>query len=154
MSIPQGIEVEPLPQLMIEPAVRAALLEDLGRAGDITTQATVPAAAKARVLLNARVPGRVSGLDCARMSFRLIDPALKVAVVKPDGSDVMPGDTIAAIEGPARSILTGERVALNFMGHMSGIATATREIANSIAHTKARICCTRKTTPGLRLFEK
>ncbi|MGX1197107.1 nicotinate-nucleotide pyrophosphorylase (carboxylating) [Parvibaculum sp. MBR-TMA-1.3b-4.2] len=149
-----SIDVEPLPPLMIEPAVRDALLEDLGRAGDITTQATVPAGAKARVLLNARVPGRVSGLDCARMSFRLIDPALKVAVVKPDGSDVMPGDTIAAIEGPARSILTGERVALNFMGHMSGIATATREIANAIAHTKARICCTRKTTPGLRLFEK
>src|SRR5690606_41068270 len=93
----------PLPALMIEPAIRAALSEDLGRAGDITTQATVPAEAKARVLLNARVPGRVAGLDCARMAFRLIDPALKVAVVREDGSDVEPGDTIAAIEGDRKS---------------------------------------------------
>jgi len=144
----------PLPSLMIEPAVRAALAEDLGRAGDITTQATVPAEAKARVLLNARQPGRIAGLDCARMAFRLVDPSLKVAVVKGDGSDVEPGDTIAAIEGPARGILTGERVALNFLGHMSGIATATREIARAIEGTKAHVCCTRKTTPGLRIFEK
>ena len=91
----------PLPPLMIEPAVRAALLEDLGRAGDITTQATVPAEAKARVLINARQPGRIAGLDCARMAFRLVDPSLKVAVVKGDGSDVEPGDTIAAIDAVA-----------------------------------------------------
>ncbi|PKQ00691.1 MAG: nicotinate-nucleotide diphosphorylase (carboxylating), partial [Alphaproteobacteria bacterium HGW-Alphaproteobacteria-12] len=144
----------PLPSLMIEPAVRAALAEDLGRAGDITTQATVPEAAQARVLINAREPGRVAGLDCARMAFHLVEPMLKVAVMKGDGTDVMPGDTIAAIEGPARGILTGERVALNFLGHMSGIATATRAIARAIEGTKAHVCCTRKTTPGLRIFEK
>ena len=148
------LHLTPLPSLMIEPAVRAALAEDLGRAGDITTQATVPEAAQARVLLNAREAGRVAGLDCARMAFRLVEPLLKVAVVKGDGADVMPGDTIAAIEGPARGILTGERVALNFLGHMSGIATATRAIARAIEGTKAHVCCTRKTTPGLRVFEK
>jgi len=149
-----NIHLEPLPALMIEPAVRAALVEDLGRAGDITTMATVPAAATARVLINARQPGCVAGLDCARMAFRLVEPALKVAVLKGDGSDVEPGETIAAIEGPARGILTAERVALNFLGHMSGIATATREIARVIEGTRAHVCCTRKTTPGLRIFEK
>ena len=147
-------DLEPLSPLFIEPAVRAALVEDLGRAGDITTEATIPAAAKARVVIRAREDGRIAGLDCARMSFRLMDPALRVAVEKPDGSDVMPGDVVAVIEGNARAIITGERVALNFMGHLSGIATATRELVRLTQGTKARICCTRKTTPGLRALEK
>ncbi len=149
-----ALELEPLPSMLIEPAVRAALLEDLGRAGDITTNATIPASAKARVVIRAREDGRIAGLDCARTAFRLMDPSLKVAVQKPDGSDVSPGDIVAAIEGSARAIITGERVALNFMGHLSGIATATRAIARSIEGTRARICCTRKTTPGLRALEK
>jgi len=149
-----ALELEPLPSMLIEPAVRAALLEDLGRAGDITTNATIPASAKARVVIRAREDGRIAGLDCARTAFRLMDPSLKVAVQKPDGSDVAPGDIVAAIEGSARAIITGERVALNFMGHLSGIATATRAIARSIEGTRARICCTRKTTPGLRALEK
>ena len=149
-----ALELEPLPSMLIEPAVKAALLEDLGRAGDITTNATIPAGAKARVVIRAREDGRIAGLDCARTAFRLMDPSLKVAVQKPDGSDVAPGDIVAAIEGSARAIITGERVALNFMGHLSGIATATRAIARSIEGTKARICCTRKTTPGLRALEK
>jgi len=149
-----SLVLEPLPDLMIEPAIRAALAEDLGRAGDITTQATIPASAKARVFINAREDGRLAGLDCARLAFHLMDPAVRFTVHKADGSDVMPGDKVATIEGPARAILTGERVALNFLGHMSGIATATREIARAIAGHKARVCDTRKTTPGLRAFEK
>jgi nicotinate-nucleotide pyrophosphorylase (carboxylating) len=144
----------PLPQLLIEPIVRAALAEDLGRAGDITTEATIPVEAKARVVVRAREDGRIAGLDCARMAFRLMDPNLRVAVQIPDGSDVMPGDVVAAIEGSARAIITGERVALNFLGHLSGIATATRQIARAIEGTSARVCCTRKTTPGLRALEK
>jgi len=146
--------LEPLPAFFIEPAVRAALAEDLGRAGDITTEATIPAAAKARVFIRAREDGRIAGLDCARMAFRMMDADLRVAVEKPDGSDVLPGDIVAAIEGSARAIITAERVALNFLGHLSGIATATREIARAIEGNRARVCCTRKTTPGLRALEK
>ncbi|HEY4344459.1 MAG TPA: carboxylating nicotinate-nucleotide diphosphorylase [Parvibaculum sp.] len=148
------VDLEPLPALFIEPAVRAALAEDLGRAGDITTEATIPAAAKARVVIRAREDGRIAGLDCARMAFRMMDANLRVAVERPDGSDAMPGDVVAAIEGSARAIITAERVALNFLGHLSGVATATREIARAIEGTKARVCCTRKTTPGLRALEK
>lgn len=149
-----ALALEPLPPILIEPAVRAALAEDLGRAGDITTAATVPADVSARVLIRARESGRVAGLDLARTAFRLMDPSLKIAITAADGSDVEPGDTIAAVEGPARAILTGERVALNFLGHLSGIATTTRAIVHAVKGTDARICCTRKTTPGLRAFEK
>jgi len=147
-------DLEPLSALFIEPAVRAALLEDLGRAGDITTEATIPAEARARVVIRAREDGRIAGLDCARTAFRLMDPELRVAIAKPDGSDVMPGDIVASIEGRARAIITGERVALNFMGHLSGVATATRALARAVEGTSARVCCTRKTTPGLRALEK
>ena len=148
------IAIAPLPAIMVESTVRAALAEDLGRAGDITTQAVIPPGAHARAGLKARKDGRVCGLDYARMAFRLIDPALKFTAVGTDGRDAVRGETIATIEGPARAILTAERVALNFMGHMSGIATATRDIVRAISGTKARICCTRKTTPGLRVEEK
>ncbi|MDE1172548.1 MAG: carboxylating nicotinate-nucleotide diphosphorylase [Parvibaculaceae bacterium] len=148
------VDLESLPLLIVEPAVRAALEEDLGLAGDITTSATVPSSARARVMIRARKSGRIAGLDCARIAFRLIDPGLKIAVAKNDGWDVEPGDTVAAIEGSARSILTAERVALNFMGHLSGIATSTREIVRAVEGTQARICCTRKTTPNLRALEK
>lgn len=147
-------ELVPLSALFIEPAVRAALVEDLGRAGDITTEATIPTGTQARVVIRAREDGRIAGLDCARMALRMMDANLRVAVEKPDGSDVMPGDIVAAIEGNARAIITGERVALNFMGHLSGIATATRQLVRVVEGTKARICCTRKTTPGLRALEK
>lgn len=146
--------IDPLPQLLIEGAVKAALLEDLGRAGDITTEATVPANAEAMVVMRARQAGTIAGLDAARTAFRLVDAGLRCAVQKPDGSDVEPGDTIMAIEGKARSILTGERVALNFLGHLSGIATTTRAMVQAVEGTGARICCTRKTTPNLRAFEK
>ena len=144
----------PLPNVLVEPAVQAALQEDLGRAGDITSQATIPESAQARVIIRAREPGRLAGMQAARTAFRLVDPTLKISVQKQDGDALAPGDIVAAIEGPARAILTGERVALNFLGHLSGIASCTNAIVEAVADYKARICCTRKTTPGLRAFEK
>jgi len=143
-----------LPDIMIEPAVRAALLEDLGRAGDITSDAVIPPEAQARVALVARERGVVAGLDFARIAFALVDPAIRFTPRLDDGARLQPSDIIAEIEGPARGILTAERVALNFLGHLSGIASATRGIADAIAHTRAKISCTRKTTPGLRFAEK
>jgi nicotinate-nucleotide pyrophosphorylase (carboxylating) len=143
-----------LPLLMLEPLVRAALLEDLGRAGDITTEACVPETATASAHFAARVPGVIAGLDLASLAFRLIDPNVVFTPLLRDGDRVAPGDVVARLAGPARGILTAERVALNFMGHLSGIATATRGIADAIAHTKCRVVCTRKTTPGLRAVEK
>jgi nicotinate-nucleotide pyrophosphorylase (carboxylating) len=140
--------------VMIEPAVRAALLEDLGRAGDLTTDAIVPAEASARTALVARQPGVVAGLDFAAMAFRLIDPAIRMTVALPDGSRLRSGDTIATIIGPARGILTAERTALNFLCHLSGVASATRGIVDAIAGTRAQVCCTRKTIPGLRFAQK
>lgn len=148
MSLP------PLPAIMIEPAVRAALLEDLGRAGDLTTDAIVPADARTTCALVARQPGVVAGLDFSEWAFRLIDPRIEMRVSLPDGSRLKPGDVIATVSGPARGILTGERVALNFLTHLSGVASATRGIADAIAGTKAQVCCTRKTMPGLRAAQK
>ena len=146
--------VPPLPAIMVEPLVRAALLEDLGRAGDLTTDAIVPADARTEVALVARQPGVVAGLDFALTAFRLLDPDIRFKIGLPDGSRLAPGDVIAGISGPARGILTAERVALNFMSHMSGIASTTRSIVDAIAGHKARICCTRKTMPGLRAAQK
>lgn len=149
-----AVKVEPLPALMIEPLVRMALAEDLGRAGDVTTDSTVPANATARGIIAAREPGRIAGLDLAITSFRLLDPRVKVTVSAGDGADVAKGETLATIEGPARAMLTGERVALNFLGHLSGVATATANLVKLCAGTKAHVVCTRKTTPGLRTVEK
>ncbi|MBS0639885.1 MAG: carboxylating nicotinate-nucleotide diphosphorylase [Proteobacteria bacterium] len=143
-----------LPMVMIEPVVRGALLEDLGRAGDLTTDSIVPPDAVAKTVLAARQPGVVAGLDFAICAWRLIDPAIRVDVALPDGSRLRPGDVIATIEGPARGILTGERVALNFLCHLSGVASGTRGIADAIEGTKAQVCCTRKTMPGLRFAQK
>jgi nicotinate-nucleotide pyrophosphorylase (carboxylating) len=144
----------PLPALLIEPLVRAALVEDLGRAGDVTTDSIVPAELTARLALNARQPGVVAGLDLALMAFRLVDPAIRAEIAKPDGSELKLGDVIATLEGPARGLLTGERVALNFLGHLSGIASATHAIVQSVKPHKARITCTRKTMPSLRAVQK
>ena len=140
--------------LLVEDAVRAALLEDLGRAGDITTNATIPAMKQARAVIAARQPGIVAGLDLAKAAFRLLDPALGFDARIADGAAVTPGAILATIEGPARALLSAERVALNFLGRLSGIATLTSRYVAAVAHTKARIVCTRKTTPGLRTFEK
>jgi len=139
---------------MIEPCVRAALLEDLGRAGDITSDSVIAPETTATVALVAREAGVIAGLDFARIAFQLIDPAIDMRIHLEDGAAVAPGDVIAEISGQARGILTAERVALNFLGRLSGIATATAGIAAAIRHTRARITCTRKTTPGLRFAEK
>jgi nicotinate-nucleotide pyrophosphorylase (carboxylating) len=143
-----------LPKSLVSRAVAAALEEDLGLAGDITTTATVPEAAKATGVIATRQAGVIAGLDLAVAAFDQVDPAIDVTVVKQDGDRVSPGDAIIRLSGPARGILTGERVALNFLGRLSGIATLTRRYADAIAGTKAAIADTRKTTPGLRAFEK
>ncbi len=143
-----------LPTIMIEPLVRAALIEDLGRAGDITTDAIVPAGLNATASLVSRQSGVIAGLDLATLAFKLIDPALALTERRADGDRVAPGDVVATVRGPARGILTAERVALNFLGHLSGVATATASIVEAVKGSQARIVCTRKTTPGLRAIEK
>ncbi|MCA1244327.1 carboxylating nicotinate-nucleotide diphosphorylase [Stappia stellulata] len=143
-----------LPALMVEDAVRAALLEDWGRAGDITAQATLGPDTRARAVIAARQPGVLAGLDLAATAFRLADPSISVETLLEDGARLTPGDVAMRIIGPARGVLSAERVALNFLGHLSGVASATARFADLVAHTKARIVCTRKTTPGLRAFEK
>jgi len=140
--------------IVIEPMVRGALLEDLGRAGDLTTDAIIPVDRIATTALTARQPGVVAGLDLAALAFRLIEPAIEVTVHCRDGSEVSPGQVIATISGPARGLLTAERTALNFLCHLSGIATATASVVKAIRGHKAHIVCTRKTTPGLRAIEK
>ncbi|OCX21571.1 nicotinate-nucleotide diphosphorylase (carboxylating) [Mesorhizobium hungaricum] len=139
---------------MVEPLVRAALLEDLGRAGDLTTDAIVPADAIATMVLATRQPGVIAGLDVATLAFELIDPRTEITVVYPDGSSLSGGDVIATVRGPARALLTAERSALNFLCHLSGIATQTAAVVEAVRDHKAKIVCTRKTTPGLRALEK
>lgn len=143
-----------LPGLMIEDQVRAALIEDLGRAGDITTNATIGPDRQAEAAMNSREAGIIAGLPLAAAAFRLIDPAIRFEALVDDGARVEPGARIALISGPARGLLSAERVALNFLMHLSGIATHTARFADAIAHTKARVTCTRKTIPGLRSVEK
>ncbi|MBZ9655089.1 carboxylating nicotinate-nucleotide diphosphorylase [Phyllobacterium lublinensis] len=143
-----------LPRLMIEDAVGAALLEDLGRAGDITTNATLPPDAAAAVALASREAGTICGMGFARAAFAMVDPTLKFTALVEDGSRVNRGDAIARVEGNARAILSAERVALNYLMHLSGIATYTSRFADLIAHTGARVCDTRKTIPGMRAFAK
>jgi nicotinate-nucleotide pyrophosphorylase (carboxylating) len=146
--------LNPLLPLLYEPLVRTALLEDLGRAGDITADAIVPADQQAQLVMTARQPGVVAGLDIARCVFQTVSPAIRLRTERPDGSTVEPGQVIATIEGPARSLLTAERTALNFMCHLSGVATATASLVAAVDGAGAQIVCTRKTTPGLRALEK
>jgi nicotinate-nucleotide pyrophosphorylase (carboxylating) len=141
-------------RLIIEPIVRAALLEDLGRAGDITSDAIVPAEAQVEAVIAARQPGIIAGLEAALLAFELAEPALRIERLCPDGARVARGDLVAHIAGPARGVLAAERTALNLVSRMSGVATATRALADAIAGSKAKIVCTRKTTPGLRTLEK
>lgn len=144
----------PLPPIMIEPIVRAAILEDLGRAGDLTTDAVVPADATASMTLVAREVGVVAGLDVATTAFRLMDRDIEIEIHSADGGAVAAGDALATLRGPARGLLAAERTALNLLCRMSGIASATAELVRAVDGHKARIVCTRKTTPGLRLLEK
>jgi nicotinate-nucleotide pyrophosphorylase (carboxylating) len=141
-------------RLIVEPVVRAALLEDLGRAGDITTEAVVPAGATVEAVIAARQPGVLAGLEAALLAFELIDPTLRIEQRRADGDRISRGETVARIDGRARGVLSAERTALNLLSRMSGIATATRVLADAIAGHKAKIVCTRKTTPGLRALEK
>ena len=141
-------------RLLIEPIVRAALIEDLGRAGDITSEAIVPRDAVADAEIVARQPGVLAGLDVALLAFELADPGLRIEPRRADGAGIARGEVVARITGGAWGVLGAERTALNFLCRMSGIATATRRLADAIAGTKAKIICTRKTTPGLRALEK
>jgi nicotinate-nucleotide pyrophosphorylase (carboxylating) len=144
----------PLPPILIEDMVRAALREDFGRAGDVTSAATIPAGARATATVNAREPGTICGLDFARAAFAGQGANLKLSALVADGARVAPGDPVLRIEGDARAIMGGERVALNFLCHLSGIASLTARFVEAVAGTGARITCTRKTTPGLRAAEK
>jgi len=144
----------PLPRPLIERAVTDALAEDLGLVGDLTTEATIPAGRTATCTMSAREPGVLAGIDVVRAAFAALDPAINVEAHKADGAPLAPGDAIATIAGDARAILSAERIALNFAGRMSGIATLTNAYITAIAGTSAHIIDTRKTTPGLRAFEK
>lgn len=143
-----------LPHIIIEPLVKMALAEDLGRMGDITGNSTVPAATRATVVMAAREEGRIAGLDLAELAFKTIDPGLQVKRLIVEGADVRPGDAVMEISGSARAILAAERVALNFVGRLSGIASLTLKMTRAVGNHKARIAATRKTTPGLRSIEK
>ncbi|MBV9553634.1 MAG: carboxylating nicotinate-nucleotide diphosphorylase, partial [Alphaproteobacteria bacterium] len=141
-------------RLLIEPIVRAALAEDLGRAGDITTDAVVAADARIDAAIVPRQPGVLAGLDAALMAFELLDPALRIERLCADGARLERGQTVARISGAARPVLTAERTALNLLCRLSGVASATRALADAIEGHRAKIVCTRKTTPGLRILEK
>ena len=147
--------IDSLPRLLVEPIVRAALIEDFGRAGDITSDAVIPASAMLRGVIVAREAGVIAGTDAALLAFELVDASIAVVLECPDGGRVKPGDTVMRVEGPARAILSAERVALNLLCRLSGIATATANLVDAARpHGHARIVCTRKTTPGLRILEK
>ncbi len=143
-----------LPQTLVDEAIADALHEDLGLAGDITTCATVPAAAYARGVIGARKAGVVAGLQLVETAFAMLDPDVRIDVLVPDGGNVAANAAIAHVAGNTRALLTAERVAMNFLGHLSGIATLTRRYVDEVKGTRARIIDTRKTTPGLRAFEK
>jgi nicotinate-nucleotide pyrophosphorylase (carboxylating) len=146
--------IDSLPRILYDDLIRVALREDLGRAGDITTDAVVPADARATASIVTRRPGRVAGTDVAARVFDILDPAVETKVLVIPGGDAEPGSPLVRLIGPARAILTGERTALNLLGHLSGIATLTRDYVEAVAGTGARVVCTRKTTPGLRALEK
>lgn len=143
-----------IPTLLFDDLVRATLREDLGRAGDVTTDAIVPEGLHASAALVARKPGVIAGLAVTACAFRFLDPAMAIEIDHADGARITGGETIATLTGSARALLTGERTALNFLCHLSGIASATTELSDAIKGHKAQIVCTRKTTPGLRALEK
>ena len=144
----------PLPDIILEPVIRNAITEDLGQYGDITTRAVISPDTTYTARLNARESGVVSGMQVAVITFRLIDASLAVSTHITDGMPCQSGDTLMTIEGSAASILMAERVALNFAGRLTGIATMTADFVAETRGTAARITCTRKTTPGLRMVEK
>lgn len=143
-----------LDEVLLKPLVEAALIEDLGRRGDITSQATIPADKQAKLQIKARQAGVICGMDLARLSFAMVDTQIEFNAQVNDGEMVTAGAVLATVRGNARHLLTAERTALNFMTHLSGIATATRQIVDSVAEYRAQITCTRKTIPGLRILQK
>ncbi len=143
-----------LPAFLIEPVVRAALAEDLGRAGDVTAAACIPAGTRWTAIFAARQAGTIAGLDCARLAMTTLDPAARFTARTQDGETVAAGTVLAEVEADARAILSAERTALNLLGRLSGIATLTRAHVDAVTGTGARIADTRKTTPGLRALEK
>lgn len=143
-----------LPPALIEDAVRRALAEDLGLSGDLTSQATIPVGAVATATLSAREAGVIAGLPLALEVFRQLGDGVSFDPQVADGTKVAKGDIVAVVSGDARQLLAGERTALNFLNHLSGIAAHTHKFVEAVAGTGARICDTRKTTPGLRAFEK
>jgi nicotinate-nucleotide pyrophosphorylase (carboxylating) len=148
------IEIPPLLPVLYEDLVRRALLEDLGRAGDVTTDAVVPADRTARGVIVARAAGRIAGLEPALLAFRLLDPGCRADARLRDGADAPAGAPVARLESTARALLAAERTALNLLGHLSGIATATRDVVARLQGLETRVAGTRKTTPGLRALEK
>ena len=146
--------IEPIPDLLVAPVVRAALAEDLGRAGDITAMACVPADARLRAAFAARRGGVVAGLACARLALAELDPTAEFHALVHDGQAVHAGASLAQVHGNARAVLAAERTALNLLGRLCGIATLTQDFVEAVAGTRARITDTRKTTPGLRQLEK
>lgn len=143
-----------LAEVLLKPLVEAALIEDLGRRGDVTSQATIPADMQAQLQIKARQAGVICGMDLARLSFALIDAEIEFIAQVNDGEMVEAGAVLAVVRGNARNLLTAERTALNFMTHLSGIATDTKKIVDSVAAYPAQITCTRKTIPGLRIVQK
>jgi len=141
-------------RILVEPIVRAALLEDLGRAGDITSDAVVPAGARIDAVIAARQPGVLAGLEAGLLAFELLDPGLRIERLRHDGDRAARGQEVARIEGNARAVLAAERTALNLICRLSGVASATRSLVDAVEGHKAKIVCTRKTTPGLRILEK
>lgn len=151
---PETSRPAPLPDLLIEDVVRNALLEDFGRAGDITTNATIAAGVQATAVLLGREAGIVAGMRAAETAFRLVDPTVRFEPLLADGDRLEAGRELARIAGPARAMLSAERVALNFLMHLSGVASDTARYVEAVAGTRARVCCTRKTIPGLRALQK
>ncbi len=146
--------IAPLPDLLIDPIVRAALAEDLGRAGDITAAACIPAGTRMTARFAARKPGTIAGLDCVRLAIAALDPKADYRQTTQEGDAVSAGAILAEVEADARALLSAERVALNLLGRLSGVATATAAYVRAVEGTGARITCTRKTTPLLRALEK
>ena len=147
-------DIPVLPPDLVAEAVRAALREDLGSAGDITSAATIPADAQATATFGTRKPGVLAGLPFAEAAFRAIDPSVRFEAILHDGDRIVAGAIVARVAGNARAVLAAERVALNYLSRLSGIATATAALVDRVKHTRAIILDTRKTTPGLRIFEK
>lgn len=143
-----------LSDLLIEQIVRGALLEDIGRGGDVTTDSILSEDLVTRAAVVARQPGVIAGHEPTRTTFKMLNPSVEYEILAPDSAMIDDGTAIARLTGPARAILTGERTALNFLSHLSGIATAAHSLVERVEPYRARIVCTRKTTPGLRTLER